>query len=74
MPDRWAFEALGHELGVRNILAHGGSPLGPPLLRSYGSAGTDSTATSWLYLAAFCAAFFAGAWAVLAWRCRSSAR
>ena len=32
MPTRWAFEAIGHDLGARAILADGGSPLGPPLL------------------------------------------
>jgi len=74
MPDRWAFEALGHELGVRNLLAHGGSPLGPPLLRAYGDAGTSSTGTYWLYLAAFAVVFFATAWATLVRRCRRSAR
>ncbi len=41
IPDRWAFEALGHDLGVRHILADGGSPLGPPLIAAYGDkAGT----------------------------------
>ena len=45
MPSRWAFEAIGHDLGARQILAHGGSPLGPPLLASFGDAGTASTAT-----------------------------
>src|SRR5437764_8351326 len=33
MPDRWAFEAIGHDLGLRGLLAHGGSPPGPPPLR-----------------------------------------
>jgi hypothetical protein len=27
MPSRWAFEAVGHDLGARQILAHGGSKL-----------------------------------------------
>ena len=36
MPSRWAFEAIGHDLGARRILAHGGSKLGPPLLASFG--------------------------------------
>ena len=53
IPSRWAFEAIGHDLGARRILAEGGSPLGPPLLASYGDAGTQSTATYWAILAAF---------------------
>ncbi len=65
MPDRWAFEAIGHDLGVRNLLLHGGSPLGPPLVRSYGSAGQHATSTYWLYLVVFTAVFLAGAWLVL---------
>src|SRR5204862_785805 len=43
IPSRWAFEAIGHDLGARRILEHGGSRLGPPLLASYGDAGTQST-------------------------------
>src|SRR5206468_3174951 len=43
IPSRWAFEAIGHDLGARRILAHGGSKLGPPLLASFGDAGTAST-------------------------------
>ena len=68
MPDRWAFEAIGHDLGVRHLLSHGGSPLGPPLLRAYGPAGESATSTYWLYLAAFVVVFFAGAWWTLARR------
>jgi ABC-type multidrug transport system ATPase subunit len=74
MPDRWAFEALGHDLGIRDLLAHGGSPLGPPLLQAYGDAGTRTTGLYWLYLAAFTVVFFAGAWLTLIRRCSSSAR
>ena len=44
VPSRWAFEAIGHDLGARRILAHGGSPLGPPLLASFGNAGTHRPA------------------------------
>jgi ABC-type multidrug transport system ATPase subunit/ABC-type transport system involved in multi-copper enzyme maturation permease subunit len=70
IPDRWAFEALGHDLGVRHVLADGSSPLGPPLLNAYGDAGTQATGIYWLYLAAFTIVFFAGAWLVLDRRCR----
>ena len=72
--DRWAFEALGHDLGVRHILADGGSPLGPPLLKAYGDAGTQATGIYWLYLVAFTLVFFAGAWLVLERRFRRSTR
>jgi hypothetical protein len=65
IPSRWAFEAIGHDLGARQILAHGGSPLGPPLLASYGDAGNASTGTYWLVLAAFCFVFLLGTWGVL---------
>jgi ABC-type transport system involved in multi-copper enzyme maturation permease subunit len=65
MPDRWAFEAIGHTLHLRRLLAEGGSPLGPPLLRSFGAAGTAAVGIYWAYLAAFAVAFFIGAWAVL---------
>ena len=57
MPSRWAFEAIGHDLGARRILAHGGSKLGPPLLASFGNAGTAPTGAYWLILAAFALVF-----------------
>jgi ABC-type multidrug transport system ATPase subunit len=72
IPDRWAFEALGHDLGVRHILADGGSPLGPPLVATYGDAGTQATGVYWLFLTAFTVVFFLGAWVTLRWRCRRS--
>jgi ABC-type multidrug transport system ATPase subunit len=72
--DRWAFEALGHDFGVRHLLADGGSPLGRPLLASYGNAGTHPTVVYWLYLTAFALVFFAAAWAVLRHRCRRNSR
>jgi ABC-type multidrug transport system ATPase subunit len=65
VPSRWAFEAIGHDLGARRILAEGGSELGPPLLASFGDAGSASTGTYWLILAAFAAVFLAATWAVL---------
>jgi ABC-type transport system involved in multi-copper enzyme maturation permease subunit len=74
MPDRWAFEALGHDLGIRHLLSHGGSPLGPPLLCAYGAAGTAATGVYWLYLGAFAVVFFAGAWVTLVRKCRRSTR
>ncbi len=74
IPSRWAFEAIGHDLGARHILAAGGSRLGPPLLASYGDAGTASTGTYWLVLAAFSAVFLVATWAVLVRRTRRSMR
>jgi ABC-type multidrug transport system ATPase subunit len=65
MPSRWAFDAIGHDLGARRILAHGGSPLGPPLLASFGDAGRLSTPTYWLILASFVLVFLVATWAVL---------
>jgi hypothetical protein len=74
IPTRWAFEAIGHDLGARRILAEGGSPLGPPLLESYGDAGTQPTGTYWLVLAAFALVLLAATWAVLVRTTRGSMR
>ena len=65
VPSRWAFEAIGHDLGARHTLAGDGSPLGPPLLASYGDAGTWATPTYWLILAAFACTLLVATWAVL---------
>jgi hypothetical protein len=74
IPSRWAFEAIGHDLGARRILAQGGSTLGPPLLTSYGDAGTQSTGTYWLILAAFAVLFLVATWGVLLRSTRKSTR
>jgi hypothetical protein len=74
MPDRWAFEALGRDLELRQLFAEGGSPLGPPLLEAYGDAGTLATTTYWAILGVFTAIFLAATWVVLKLRCRSAAR
>jgi hypothetical protein len=65
IPTRWSFEAVGHDLGARRILAQGGSRLGPPLLATYGNAGTQSIVTYWLILGAFATVFLIGTWLVL---------
>ena len=65
IPSRWAFEVVGHDLGARRILAEGGSPLGPPLLASYGDAGTSSTGAYWLVLATFAVVLLVATWAVI---------
>jgi ABC-type multidrug transport system ATPase subunit/ABC-type multidrug transport system permease subunit len=59
MTNRWAFEALGHSLGVAALWANGRSPLGPPLLASYGTTFARPAAADWLILAGFTAAFLA---------------
>ena len=74
VPVRWAFEALGHDLGVRTLLAEGASPLGPPLIEAYGEAGTLATTTYWAILAGFAAVFLTAAWVVLARSMRRAER
>ena len=74
IPSRWAFEAVGHDLGARRILAAGGSRLGPPLLASYGDAGTASTGTYCLILAVFAVVFLVATWGVLVRNTRRSIR
>jgi ABC-type multidrug transport system ATPase subunit len=74
VPDRWAWEALGHDIGMRHLFAHGGSSLGPPLLRAYGDAGTLATGTYWLFLGSFVVVFTVGAWATLVRKCRRATR
>ncbi len=74
IPTRWAFEAVGHDLGARRILANGGSRLGPPLLASYGDAGTASIGTYLFVLAAFALVFLIATWAVLVRTTRTSRR
>jgi ABC-type multidrug transport system ATPase subunit len=56
MTNRWAFEALGDSAGVAHLWRAGGSPLGPPLLASYGHTFSGSVA----------AVFLAGAAVILA--------
>jgi ABC-type multidrug transport system ATPase subunit len=74
VPVRWAFEGAGHALGVRGLLLHGGSPLGPPLVRAYGNAGERAATVYWLYLATFFLVFLGGAWVVLLRSCRRDTR
>ena len=73
MPDRWAFEAIGHDLGLRRLFATGGSELGPPLLAEYGNAGTHSTGFYWGVLVVFTAVFLIGARIALDYRSRPAA-
>jgi ABC-type multidrug transport system ATPase subunit len=66
VPSRWAFEAVGHDLGARRILEHGGSSLGPPLLASFGNAGSAATGTYWAILLSFSVVLLIATWRVLA--------
>jgi hypothetical protein len=74
IPSRCAFEAIGHDLGARRILADGGSSLGPPLLASYGDAGTSSVGIYWAILVAFAVVFLIGTWVGLVRSTRHSTR
>jgi ABC-type multidrug transport system ATPase subunit len=74
IPVRWAFEGIGHDFRIRELLTEGGSPLGPPLVASYGDAGLHSTGFYWWVLAAFAAAFFVAAWGILHRTAKASLR
>lgn len=74
MSDRWAFEAIGNDLGLRSLFAEDPSALGPALLNEYGDTWTISHMSSWLTLAGFTLVLSAAAWAVLAKRCQSDER
>jgi ABC-type multidrug transport system ATPase subunit len=66
--DRWGFDALGRGLDVRALWASGRSPLGRPLLASYGTSFAHPVWGDWLILAGFTCAFFAATIAVVAHR------
>ncbi|MFC6885178.1 MULTISPECIES: ATP-binding cassette domain-containing protein [Actinomadura] len=68
MSNRWAFEALGRSLGVERLWASGASPLGPPLLASYGGTFSRPVAADWALLGGFTALFLAGTVLVVARR------
>lgn len=66
IPVRWSFEAVGRDLKVRELLLAGGSPLGPPLVDSYGTAGQRTVGTYWMYLAVSTVVLLVATWIVLA--------
>ncbi|MFI6762790.1 ATP-binding cassette domain-containing protein [Micromonospora sp. NPDC050417] len=66
MSNRWAFEGLGHTADLERIWRDGGSPLGPPLLASYGDSFSRPVWVNWVILAGFLVAFLGAAWTVLA--------
>jgi ABC-type multidrug transport system ATPase subunit len=72
MSNRWCFEALGHTAGVERLWRDGGSPLGPPLLASYGHTFSRPVWQDWAILGGFAVLFFAATCAVLAARTRRS--
>ncbi|MGA4727113.1 ATP-binding cassette domain-containing protein [Micromonospora taraxaci] len=65
MSNRWAFEALGHTAGVERLWRDGGSPLGPPLLATYGDSFSRPVWVNWLVLGGFVVLFLSATWAVL---------
>ena len=71
MPDRWAFDALGRGMNVPALWASGRSPLGAPLLASYGTSFDRAVWADWLILGAFTAVFLAAAIIAVALRTRT---
>ncbi|MCG5435701.1 ABC transporter ATP-binding protein/permease [Micromonospora foliorum] len=65
MSNRWAFEGLGHTAGVERLWRDGGSPLGPPLLATYGDSFSRPLWVDWLVLGGFVLLFLGAAWVVL---------
>jgi hypothetical protein len=70
MTNRWAFEALGSGVGLESLWGTGASPLGPPLLDSYGDSFGHPASRGWLILAGFAVLFLVVTWAVLVRKCR----
>jgi hypothetical protein len=69
MSNRWSFEALGHVAGLTALWRDGGSPLGPPLLATYGDTFARPPWQNWLILAGMTLVFLVGAVLVLRRRC-----
>ena len=70
MPDRWGFDALGRSTDVGGLWASGQSPLGRPLLASYGTSFDRAVWGDWLILAAFTCVFLAATITAVATRTR----
>ncbi|SEE97811.1 ATP-binding cassette domain-containing protein [Streptomyces sp. Ag109_O5-10] len=73
MTNRWAFEALGSGVGLESLWRAGGSPLGPPLLTSYGDSFGHPASRGWVILAGFALVFLAWTWVILVRKCRDGA-
>ena len=74
MTDRWAFESIGRDLGVRELFAADPSPLGPALLGEFGDTWTVSHGQVWLILGTATIALSLAAGAALSARCRRDER
>ncbi|MFD3513333.1 ATP-binding cassette domain-containing protein [Streptomyces sp. NPDC058657] len=70
MTNRWAFEALGSGIGLESLWRNGSSPLGPPLLQSYGDTFAHPAGRGWVVLTGFTVLFLALTWWVLVRKCR----
>ncbi|MFJ5275079.1 ATP-binding cassette domain-containing protein [Streptomyces sp. NPDC088358] len=70
MTNRWAFEALGSGVGLESLWRAGASPLGRPLLESYGDSFGHPAGRGWLVLAGFAVLFLAVTWVILVRKCR----
>lgn len=68
MSNRWSFEALGHTTRLPELFTRGASPLGPPLLASYGDSFDRPLWQSWSIIGGFTVLFVTGACLVLAER------
>ncbi|WBB63083.1 ATP-binding cassette domain-containing protein [Streptomyces sp. WMMC500] len=73
MTNRWAFEALGSGVGLESLWRTDASPLGRPLLASYGESFAHPAGRGWLILAGFAVLFLALTWWVLVRKCRDGA-
>ncbi|WP_217546769.1 ATP-binding cassette domain-containing protein [Streptomyces sp. GbtcB6] len=73
MTNRWAFEALGSGVGLESLWREGRSPLGPPLLASYGDSFGHPASRGWWVLAGFALVFLAWTWVILVRKCRDGA-
>jgi hypothetical protein len=71
MSNRWTFEGLGEAVDLNDLWANGGSPLGPPLLASYGDTFSRPAQVDWVILAGFTVLFLASTWWVIVRRCRT---
>jgi hypothetical protein len=74
MSNRWAFEALGHTTGLPALWRGGGSPLGPPLLATYGDSFDRPVWQNWCVLGGIALGLLAATCAVLARRVSGSSR
>jgi ABC-type multidrug transport system ATPase subunit len=70
MTNTWAFEALGHSLGVVRLWSNGRSSLGRPLLMTYGTTFDRPLVVDWLVLSGFTVAFVAATIAIVARKTR----